>query len=133
MDFNSIISDSRKVIGYYYPKLVENVVQSSGKISQITDLSVNDNHFSTITEIRKPTFDNGALFNGTSNFIKTIFTDKIRYMIIVLEQKGWVENSSILDGANANTSLLRQKTASPGIAMYMNGTYSQTSNELPLS
>ena len=133
IDFNSIISDSRKIIGYYYPKLIENVVQSSGKISQITDLSVNDNHFSTITEIRKPTFDNGALFNGTSNFIKTIFTDKIRYMIIVLEQKGWTENSVIMDGANVNASLIRQKTASPGIAMYMSSTYSQTSNELPLN
>lgn len=133
VDFAQIISDNRKVIGYYYPKLIANVVQSANAISQITDLSVGNNPILQSVTLKKPQFNNCASFDGVYSYIQSLFTDNIRLIFIVLKQKTWGDNNVIMDGVTTNSMLIRQKTASPGIAVYMNSTYSPTNNDLAIN
>lgn len=131
------LTDITKTVGYFDFTEEATITKVGALVSKADDKSGSLNHFLQAgADNIKPTWDaNGLLFDGIRQFIKTApfaYSNPQEFVFLVIKQVTWSSGDKIMDGNEANTMLIRQRTGTPKFGAYA-GSYSADSSDLAVN
>lgn len=131
---NYLLTDPSKTVGYFDFTDESTITKVAALVSKVNDQSGWGHHLLQAgADNIKPIWGvNGLTFDGVRQFMKAaaFMYGKPEFVFLLIKQITWTSDDILLDGNASNNMLLKQRTATPGLAYYAGAGYTAVSNDL---